>query len=56
MEVKYQIQFADVSKISVKNLNEVMDYVEHYEFIIFFLNACYEVKGGISICKERMID
>ena len=43
MEIKNQIKLADISKISIKYLYEMMDYVQYNQFIIFFFNTCYEI-------------
>ena len=43
MEIKNQIKLADISKISIKYLYEMMDNVQYNQFIIFFFNTCYEI-------------
>ena len=47
VEVEDQVQLADIAKVAVKDLDEVMDDVEDDELVVFLLDAGNEVERGI---------
>ena len=51
VEVEYQVQFADVPKVTIKDLNEVVDHIKHYQLVVFFFHTTSEVEGSVSKFK-----
>ncbi len=44
MKIKYYIEFANISEVSIKNFHEQMNLLKNYEFVVVFVDACYEKK------------
>ena len=44
VEVKDEVQFANIAEVAVKHLYEVMDDVQHDQFVVFLLYAGHEVQ------------
>lgn len=44
MEVKYKIEFTDVSKIFVKHLNKSMNKLQDNELVFILINNGNEIK------------
>ena len=47
VEVEDEVQLAHIAKVAVEDLDEVVDDVEHNEFVVLLLDARYEVQRGI---------
>ena len=47
MEVKYEVQFANIAEVAVEDLDEMMDDIQHDQFVVFLFYACYEVQRRI---------
>lgn len=47
MEVKDEVELANIAKVAVKYLDEVMDDVQHDQLVVFLLNARNEVQRCI---------
>lgn len=44
MEVKDQIQFADIPEVLIQNIHKLLDNLQYDEFVFVFVNNCYEVQ------------
>ena len=49
MEVEDEVQFADISKIFIEDLNEALHEFEHDELIFILIDDGDEVETGISL-------
>ena len=43
VEVEDEIELAYIAKVPVEHLDEVVDNIEDYQLIVFFLDASHEV-------------
>ena len=49
MEVENKVQLAHVAEVAVQHLDEVVDDVEHDQFVVGLLNARHEVKRRVPV-------
>ena len=47
MEVKDEVQLTNIAKVAVEDLDEMMDYIQHDQFVVFLLYAGHEVQRRI---------
>ena len=43
MEVKDEVQLTNIAKVAVEDLDEMMDYIQHDQFVVFLFYARHEV-------------
>lgn len=55
MEVKYKIEFTDVSKIFVKHLNKSMNKLQDNELVFILINNGNEIKWGVSFVDNFVV-
>ena len=53
MEVENQVQLAHVAEVAVQHLDEVVDDVEHNQFVVSLLNARHKVKRRVPISSTN---
>ena len=44
MEVKDEVQLANIAEVAIEDLDEMMDDIQHDQFVIFLLYARHEVQ------------
>ena len=49
MEIEDEIQLADITEVLVEHLDEVMNDVEHNQFVVFLFYACDKVQRSIAL-------
>ena len=49
MEIKDEVELANVTEVSVQHLNEMVNNVKHNQLIVLFFNAGYEIKGSVPL-------
>lgn len=54
VEVEYEVELADVSKVPVKHFDVVVDDFEGEEFVVALVNAGNKVQAGVSFDDEGM--
>ena len=47
MEVKYEVQFAYIAEVAIKDLDEMVYDIQHDQFVVFLLYARHEVQRRI---------
>ena len=47
MEVKDEVQLTNIAEVAVEDLYEMMDDIQHDQFVIFLLYARHEVQWRI---------
>ena len=43
MEVKDEVQLTNIAKVAVEDLDEMMDNIQHDQFVVFLFYARHEV-------------
>lgn len=49
MEVEYEVQLADVAKVAVEALDEVVDRLEDEQLVVGGVGAAHKVEGGVAL-------
>ena len=47
MEVKDEVQLANIAEVAIEDLDEMMDDIQHDQFVIFLFYARHEVQRRI---------
>ncbi len=55
MEVEDKIQFADVAKVAIQNLDKVVDSLKVNQLIVLIVDEEDEVEGGITLVHNLAI-
>lgn len=55
MEVKDQIEFADVAEVLVQYLNEALHELKHNQLILVLINDGDKVQTGISLVDDFVL-
>lgn len=55
MEVENDVEFANISEVSIEDFNEVVDYLEHDQFVFVLVTERDEIKRSVALIDYLVI-
>lgn len=55
MEIEDEVQFADISEISIQDFNKCLHEFQDDELVLILVDDCYEIQARISLIDNFVL-